>query len=221
MIVIRIDSMQSLAGAKSHIGLPLNAITAIESKEIGCTDGKMRKTSGSPECWDALIEPCSLWSPKYDNNVPSPPGSAEPDSPGRTSKRPSTNRENGYFDMPLFTQETSVAPHQLSEQESLSDTGEYAVTNMRVKEIEYGKEFVTECLLPFAPIQDGRLRLFFTHIHPMFPIVDEYSFMEIYEKHRTSKELIAPEHYLLLLAISFVAFAVCSTNVADNIARPR
>jgi len=123
------------------------------------------------------------------------------------------SRANGRFEMPLFTPGYSSAPHQLDRpvQQSSADTGEYSVTDKEAKETEYSKEFVAECLLPFIPIQDELIRLFFIHIHPMFPILDEYSFVEIYENYSTNSELMAPEHFLLRLAISFVAFAVCPT----------
>jgi hypothetical protein len=158
------------------------------------------------------MKPYSGWNPKQDDNVSSPKWSVEPDSLGRT-KRSSTNRANGRFEMPLLTPRYSPAPHQLDRpaQQSSADTGEHSVTDKEAKETEYSKELVAKCLLPFIPIQDELIRLFFIHIHPMFPIMDEYSFVEIYEKHSTNSELMAPEHFLLLLAISFVAFAVCPT----------
>jgi hypothetical protein len=125
---------------------------------------------------------------------------------------------NDYFDTPLFTREYSPAPSQPSDSkldcptlESLSDTGEYPGANRQARETEYNKKFVEECLMPFSPIQDQLIMLFFTHVHPMFPIMDEYSFVEIYRAHQGSNELIAPQHFLLLLAVSFVAFAVCPT----------
>jgi hypothetical protein len=128
--------------------------------------------------------------------------------------------------LPLPHSEYSPAPHQLGDfnfdcatQELSADREEYSLTYKEANETEYSKEFVAECLLPFAAIQDELLGLFFIHIYPMFPIVDEYSFVEIYEKHRASHELIAPEYFLLLLAISFVAFAVCPKNLLDKIAR--
>jgi hypothetical protein len=75
--------------------------------------------------------------------------------------------------------------------------------------LEYTDEFMAECLLPLRRIQDDLLMLFFTHIHPMFPILNECRFMSTYHQYKCSNELMEPDDLILLLAISFAAFAVC------------
>lgn len=224
--ISRIDSMQSWTSAKSCIGLQPDAIIAIEiGKTDGVDDGELGHSVNNKSS-NAFMQPNPYWSLKGHHNVrhnaSSPQWTVETVSAGRYNKRRRTKEANGYFDTPLYTQDYSPAS-QLSDfnsyyptQESSADLGGYSVIDAEIKETEYSKKFVAECLLPFSPIQDKLLILFFKHVHPMFPIMDEFSFMEIYEKHRTSNDLIAPEHFLLLLAISFVAFAVCTTNPQHN-----
>lgn len=167
------------------------------------------------------MNPYSLWSLKSDDNISTPQWSVPPDSPRRASKRQKTNMTDGHSDtLPhspahQFDDFNSYCPPQWSS----SNIREYSVADREVRETEYSKQFVVQYLLPFSSIQDRLLELYFKHIHPMFPIINEDSFAGIYEKYRTRNDLIAPEHFLLLLAISFVAFAVCPINSLDNISK--
>lgn len=215
MVVIQVYSIQRRMNTDLCIGLDLGTITAIQSDEICYTGGGGWDLS---ENCNSLVEPYPAWSSKQDSSAFSSRGSAEPGLP-RTASKGSTRMKgtDEYFNLLPFTQEYSPAPSQLRDpkfdcpiQEFLSDSGECPGTNRQGRETEYNKEFVEECLMPFSPIQDQLIMLFFTHVHPMFPIMDEYSFVEICHPHQSSNELIAPKHFLLLLAISFVAFAVCS-----------
>jgi hypothetical protein len=86
-----------------------------------------------------------------------------------------------------------------------------------IEELEYNQQFVVESLSPFCQIQDELLDLFFTHINTIFPIVNEHNFLKVYHKQKVGNSPISPECFLLLLAISFAAFAVSFVRDSDNL----
>jgi hypothetical protein len=191
--------------------------TASKSDQLSCMDDVGWDPLKMHESCNILMEPYSASCYQWDGNSPSSSRSAEPDLPCKASKRQlRVNETDEHFDMPLLTPENSPAPSHLnvpkfhySRQESLSDSGQYLDNNGEVRETEYNKEFVEECLMPFSDIQNDLIMLYFAHVHPMFPMIDKYSLVESYHAYQDSNELMPPKHLLLLLAISFVAFTVC------------
>jgi len=77
-----------------------------------------------------------------------------------------------------------------------------------VKEVEYNENLVVGCLSLLISIQDELLILFFTHVHAIFPIVNEYEFTKKYHTWKHNNQLMASEDFILLLAVLFSAFAV-------------
>jgi hypothetical protein len=67
---------------------------------------------------------------------------------------------------------------------------------------------VKACLLPLRKVQNDLVVLYFHHIHPMFPVVDEYHITELHRKFRGREELMDPSDLTLYHAIMVAGFAV-------------
>ena len=67
---------------------------------------------------------------------------------------------------------------------------------------------IKACLLPIRKVQHELVTLYFHHIHPMFPVVDEYHFTEIHRKYRGQEELMHPSDFIVYHAIMVAGFAV-------------
>ncbi|KAF8854311.1 hypothetical protein BDZ45DRAFT_45449 [Acephala macrosclerotiorum] len=76
---------------------------------------------------------------------------------------------------------------------------------------------VKSCLLPIRRIQNALVSLYFHHIHPMFPVVDEYHITELHRKYKGKEELMDPSDFIVYHAIMVAGFAhlseaqVCNT----------
>jgi hypothetical protein len=67
---------------------------------------------------------------------------------------------------------------------------------------------VEECFAPIRDIKDDLVLLYFRHIHAIFPIIDEYSFIQEYNASKDENELVQHIDLILIQAVMFAAFAV-------------
>jgi len=67
---------------------------------------------------------------------------------------------------------------------------------------------VKSCLLPIRKVQNALVTLYFHHIHPMFPVVDEYHISELHRKYRGKEEIMDPSDFTIYHAIMVAGFAV-------------
>lgn len=58
------------------------------------------------------------------------------------------------------------------------------------------------------PIYDELVTLYFRHVHPLCPVVDEYSFLRLYSSCGNLNDLFDSFERMLFLAMIFMAFAV-------------
>ena len=65
-----------------------------------------------------------------------------------------------------------------------------------------------ECFATIRDIKDDLVLLYFRHIHAIFPIIDEYSFMQEYNASKDENELVQHIDLILIQAVMFAAFAV-------------
>lgn len=72
---------------------------------------------------------------------------------------------------------------------------------------------VKSCLLPIRRVQNALVALYFHHIHPMFPVVDEYHITELHRKYRGKEELMDPSDFTVYHAIMVAGFAVCPPHL--------
>jgi hypothetical protein len=63
-------------------------------------------------------------------------------------------------------------------------------------------------LLPIRKVQHQLVINYFQYIHPMFPVVDEYHFTEMYRKYRGCEQFMEPEDFMLYQAIIAAGFGV-------------
>lgn len=75
-------------------------------------------------------------------------------------------------------------------------------------ELKYDLKFVQTCLLPLRDVKDALIELYFSHIHPFLPVVDEYSFILQYHNYKHHSHLMTSANIMLLLAVFFAGFAV-------------
>lgn len=69
---------------------------------------------------------------------------------------------------------------------------------------------VKSCLLPIQKVQDQLITHYFCHVHPMFPLVDEYRFSKLHQKYRGQEELMNAADFMVYHAIMVAGFAVRS-----------
>lgn len=67
---------------------------------------------------------------------------------------------------------------------------------------------VDASLAPLARIRDDLVMLYFVHVHPVCPVVDEYTFTTLYRLARSDAELLTYVELPLLQAMMFTALAV-------------
>lgn len=72
---------------------------------------------------------------------------------------------------------------------------------------------VKSCLLPIRRVQNALVTLYFHHIHPMFPVVDEYYITELHRKYKGREELMDPCDFSVYHAIMVAGFAVSPASV--------
>ena len=67
---------------------------------------------------------------------------------------------------------------------------------------------VKSCLLPLRRVQHELITLYFHHVHPMFPVVDEYHITELHRKYYGQEELMDPSDFIIYHATMVIGFAV-------------
>jgi hypothetical protein len=67
---------------------------------------------------------------------------------------------------------------------------------------------VRACLLPIRKVQNDLFTLYFQHIHPMFPVVDECYFTTRHRQYRGHEEFMDPGDFMVYHAIIVAGFAV-------------
>ncbi|KIW32896.1 uncharacterized protein PV07_04409 [Cladophialophora immunda] len=75
---------------------------------------------------------------------------------------------------------------------------------------------IDACMAPLARIRDDLIRLYFHHVHPVCPVVDEYSFTTLYGLAKTDGELLSYIELPLLQAMLFTALAHVSQDQLDR-----
>lgn len=66
---------------------------------------------------------------------------------------------------------------------------------------------IDACMTPLARIRDDLIRLYFVHVHPVCPVVDEYTFSIVYNLAKNDEELLTYVELPLLQAMLFTALA--------------
>lgn len=64
------------------------------------------------------------------------------------------------------------------------------------------------CRIPHKSVRDELVKLYFQYFHPFCPVVDEYDFMQIYDKIEDDEQLGKKIELPLFQAMMFVAFGV-------------
>ncbi|KAE9371338.1 hypothetical protein N431DRAFT_341151 [Stipitochalara longipes BDJ] len=103
----------------------------------------------------------------------------------------------------------------------LEERGSSETSLMSTERLDLVPNFYTysvkSCLLPIRRVQHALVSLYFHHIHPMFPVVDEYRMTELHQKYRGQEELMDPSDFTVYHAIMVAGFAhlseaqVCNT----------
>jgi len=65
-----------------------------------------------------------------------------------------------------------------------------------------------EYLQPLYHIRDHVVSLYFTHVHAIFPILDEYHFTTTYDRYRDTEDMGQHIPNILLQAVMFAGLAV-------------
>ncbi len=76
---------------------------------------------------------------------------------------------------------------------------------------------VKSTLLPIRKVQHELITLYFQHIHPMFPIVDEYRVSELHRKYRGHEELMTPSEFAVYHGVMVAGFAVSLFNFGSHV----
>ncbi|MAD87568.1 MAG: hypothetical protein CL912_31810 [Deltaproteobacteria bacterium] len=71
---------------------------------------------------------------------------------------------------------------------------------------------VRSSILPCRQVQNELVILYFRHIHPLLPAVDEHHFSTIHRNFRGREELMEPGDFLVYLAILAAGFGVCFSS---------
>lgn len=67
---------------------------------------------------------------------------------------------------------------------------------------------IDACMSPLSRVRDDLIRLYFIHVHPVCPVIDEYNFTTLYRLATTDEELLSYVDLPLLQAMLFTALAV-------------
>jgi hypothetical protein len=73
------------------------------------------------------------------------------------------------------------------------------------------------CRVPPKALRDELVKLYFQYFHPFCPIVDEYDFMQVYDKIEDDEQLGKKIELPLFQAMMFVAFGVGVSVSARNL----
>ena len=71
---------------------------------------------------------------------------------------------------------------------------------------------VQATLLPLRKVQTELVTLYFQHVHPMFPIVDEYKITEAHRKYRGREECMDVGEFAVYQGVLCAGFAVSITT---------
>lgn len=67
---------------------------------------------------------------------------------------------------------------------------------------------VLSCMLPIRNVQNDLVALYFNHIHPMFPVVDEHHFFILHQEHRGHEELMDAADFMIYYSVIVAGFSV-------------
>lgn len=73
------------------------------------------------------------------------------------------------------------------------------------------------CRVPHKAVRDELVKLYFQYFHPFCPVVDEYDFMQVYDKIEDDEQLGKKIELPLFQAMMFVAFGVGVSLPARNL----
>jgi hypothetical protein len=73
------------------------------------------------------------------------------------------------------------------------------------------------CRIPHKAVRDDLVKLYFLHFHSFCPVVDEYDFMQAYDKIEDDEQLGKSIELPLFQAMMFVAFGVCGFISATKV----
>lgn len=73
---------------------------------------------------------------------------------------------------------------------------------------------VKSCMLPILRVKHAVITHYFEHVHPMFPVVDEHHFTDIYRKFNDQEELMDKGDFIVFYAIMVAGFAVGFATLA-------
>lgn len=76
---------------------------------------------------------------------------------------------------------------------------------------------IKSILLPIRRVQHDLVILYFQYIHPLFPLVDEYKFMETYRKFRGQEQYMDPSDFMVFQAVMAAGFGVSVTYITSFI----
>lgn len=72
---------------------------------------------------------------------------------------------------------------------------------------------VNVCLRPLRKVQDELISLYFRHIHPTFPVVDEHQFTVMHHKYKQHEQYMERSQFLIYHAILTVGISVRQYSV--------
>ena len=75
------------------------------------------------------------------------------------------------------------------------------------------------CMTPLAQIRHDLIKLYFIHVHPVCPVVDEYNFTTLYRLAKNDKELLDYIELPLLQAMLFTGLAVSLARCSEHMAK--
>jgi hypothetical protein len=123
----------------------------------------------------------------------------------------------------LVSSQPRIAPAVPANTWELQDRGSSDASLISTERLDLVPNFYTysvkACLLPIRRVQHALVTLYFHHIHPMFPVVDEYRMTELHQTYRGQEELMDPSDFTVYHAIMVAGFAVRKPNLSDLVAR--
>lgn len=112
----------------------------------------------------------------------------------------------------LVSSRPRIPPAIPADRWEVQDRGPSDASLMSTERLDLVPNFYTysvkACLLPIRRVQHALVSLYFHHIHPMFPVVDEYRMTELHQKFRGQEELMDPSDFTVYHAIMVAGFAV-------------
>ncbi len=113
---------------------------------------------------------------------------------------PTTSWAEGFLEAEM--------PHMNDEQFQLRASGSHWADSVAQGFSNISLALKDYFLEPVRAIQDDLLLNYFIHVHPFFPIVDEYVFTRIYHKHKFEDKVFSHLNLLLFQTILFLGFEV-------------